>query len=334
MSSTDKRRTQKGNEQEPVYKQREYQLRTLPRVNYSEKRSRSKQETISRNTVPEMAETGVKPAVQPSAAEGMSNPPQGAVRKTDDVINDVTDDVTAGKQIAWNPAYESSLTDFALVRDNYMSIQEWKSCTQDTLRQFWGPKVAIIVAVAKNVNFKEFKTRTFIPARFKSVEDFLDYVMFLWTEGYYMETRKVILRKKPEETWCEFLDRILAMVAGMSVKPTDEWCLQQMRGNIQQHQDRLPTEEKSARKWARYMDMDCLRYDRPQESTVAVVEPDPSADEEDVVDSVKRSDKYRFNKKRKPICFNCHRIGHMARDCPNSRNHRGRGRGGFSGARK
>jgi len=88
---------------------------------------------------------------------------------------------------------------------------------------------AILISLAKVVDFDEFKSRAFDIAQYPSVSSFLAYIQRTWNAFYKARGIRVVVVKRADESWRSLLERLQDWAAENGVSPDEGWFMDQMR---------------------------------------------------------------------------------------------------------
>jgi len=238
------------------------------------------------------------------------------------------------RQTKWSAECAAALPKFSLVRDNLRTVDQWCTSVRTVLSEYWGPKSLMCCALVEAVGFKEFKDPSFEPSDY-TVDSLLDFIAQTWKQCYDRSTVALAMKKDQSESWREFLSRLRAWAASMRLNPSDDWYLDQLRGNADITEDIYLGQTIPAEKWALAMDTQRGAYNREKLQRINLVQSEiistPTEVEDEPVASIQRGTRkslarHQYAKNGQPICDFCHQEGHIARDCQKKKGKRGRGR--------
>ena len=292
-------------------------------------------------------ETGLRVAENPRAQRRSQEPQATSTAAT--AAAETTDQVETPavgselpaqtKKTKWTSECAATLPKFSLVREQRKTVEQWVAAVLKVLSEYWGPEGLIRNSIVEAVDLPELRRASFDVSDY-TILSLLKFISEVWNRMYAPSSVEVVLRKRDDQSWCDFIEELRTWATKKGIRPNNAWYLDQMRANIDVASDCFRGQKMDAGQWAIATDALLSTYNRVRHESVATIGEEKLKDKEqeeeepEKVDAVfkggfRPTGKHKFTASGKPICDICHGEGHVARQCPSiSKRYKSRGRRG------
>jgi len=251
---------------------------------------------------------------KPTSTSDVSGNVSGSDRN--DVSDDDSDDDDTPKhrKPEWKDEALKAIPSFECVQNNSIPVEDWCASALRLADEFSGSETMKVRALRDAIPIEEFKGD--IDLTQFTVVSFLARVIRVWRDTVGNGRVTAVMCKSPSQTWVAFRLELIKWSAKHGVSTPDSWLLAQMRANTELHRDILGATNVNSATWARVMDRTETMYGHARQD-VQATRPVASIEEPAEIDAVKRTrTKHKFTATGVPICDQCHKPGHLRRNCP------------------
>ena len=213
------------------------------------------------------------------------------------------------------------LTKFDKEKSKEMTVEEWCSATLRILNSFSGTKMLKLISMMDSVEIEGWEKDKMVLWKYdeKSLSEF---IIQKWHQVYGRRKITIQLRKRPGETYQEFLKRLQQWIFQSGLIPTPEWYIIHLEASAPPGVRMLAKDETDPSKWASIVDS-ALRDSKKDDSETDKRSERMSSDSDQGYVPHKNEHK-RFDyrqrdygrDRRVPVCFCCGGVGHVKSVCP------------------